>query len=38
VGLGLSIVADCVKEMSGRIDVESVVGEGSVFRLRIPTG
>jgi signal transduction histidine kinase len=36
VGLGLSIVADCVKEMSGRIDVESVVGEGSVFRLRIP--
>ena len=37
VGLGLSIVADCVKEMSGRIDVESVVGEGSVFRLRIPT-
>ena len=36
VGLGLSIVADCVKEMSGRIDVESVVGEGSVFRIRIP--
>lgn len=36
VGLGLSIVADCVAEMSGRIDVQSVVGEGSVFRLRIP--
>ena len=36
VGLGLSIVADCVKEMSGRIDVESVVGEGTVFRLRLP--
>ena len=36
VGLGLSIVADCVTEMSGRVDVESVVGEGSVFRVRIP--
>ena len=36
VGLGLSIVADCVKEMSGRVDVESVVGQGSVFRVRIP--
>lgn len=36
VGLGLSIVTDCVKEMSGRIDVESVVGEGTVFRLRLP--
>lgn len=36
VGLGLSIVADCVREMAGRIDVESVVGEGSVFRLRVP--
>jgi signal transduction histidine kinase len=38
VGLGLSIVADCVREMSGRVDVESVVGEGSVFRLRLPAG
>ncbi|HEX6164429.1 MAG TPA: HAMP domain-containing sensor histidine kinase [Vicinamibacterales bacterium] len=36
VGLGLSIVADCVEEMSGRVDVESVVGQGSVFRVRIP--
>jgi len=36
VGLGLSIVADCIKEMGGRIDVQSQEGEGTVFRVMLP--
>jgi signal transduction histidine kinase len=36
IGLGLAIVADCVKAMGGRIDVSSVEGEGSVFTVTLP--
>jgi signal transduction histidine kinase len=37
VGLGLSIVDDCVRSMRGRIDVESVEGEGTTFVLVLPS-
>ena len=37
VGLGLSIVADCIKEMGGRIDVQSSEGEGTIFKVMLPT-
>jgi signal transduction histidine kinase len=36
VGLGLSIVEDCVRAMNGRIDVRSVEHEGTTFVLTIP--
>ena len=36
LGLGLSIVADCVKAIGGRIEVDSVEGEGSTFALTLP--
>jgi signal transduction histidine kinase len=36
MGLGLSIVADCVREMAGRVEVESVEGEGTTFVLTLP--
>jgi signal transduction histidine kinase len=36
VGLGLSIVDDCVRAMSGTIEVESIEGEGTTFTLTIP--
>jgi signal transduction histidine kinase len=36
IGLGLAIVADCVKAMHGRIEVESREGEGTTFRLTLP--
>jgi signal transduction histidine kinase len=36
LGLGLSIVDDCVRAIGGRIDVESVEGEGTVFTLTLP--
>jgi signal transduction histidine kinase len=37
VGLGLSIVDDCVRSMGGRIDVESVEGDGAAFVLVLPS-
>lgn len=35
-GLGLAIVSDLVQLHNGRIEVESKLGEGSVFRLFLP--
>ena len=36
LGLGLSIVADCVEALKGRIRVESTLGEGTTFFLELP--
>jgi signal transduction histidine kinase len=36
IGLGLSIVEDCVRAMGGRIIVRSAEGEGSVFVITLP--
>lgn len=36
LGLGLSIVADCVDALRGDIHVESVQGEGTTFFLELP--
>jgi signal transduction histidine kinase len=35
-GLGLSIVADCVQAIGGRITVESTVGIGTAFTIVLP--
>ncbi len=35
-GLGLSIVKDCVDRHQGRIHVESILGEGSIFIVELP--
>lgn len=37
-GLGLMIVQRIVRDHSGRIDLESHVGEGTMFRIWLPTG
>jgi signal transduction histidine kinase len=37
VGLGLSIVDDCVRALGGRIGVESVEGQGTTFTVTLPT-
>src|SRR5207244_8373932 len=38
LGLGLSIVADCVDALKGDIHVESALGEGTTFFLELPLG
>lgn len=35
-GLGLDIVSSIIEKHSGRIDVDSVVGKGTVFTVRLP--
>jgi signal transduction histidine kinase len=37
MGLGLSIVADCIRDIGGRVEVESVEGDGSTFLLTLPS-
>jgi signal transduction histidine kinase len=37
MGLGLSIVADCVEALKGSIRVESTPGEGTTFFLELPS-
>jgi two-component system, NtrC family, sensor kinase len=37
-GLGLSLSYGIVQKHQGRIDVESVVGQGSTFRVTLPIG
>jgi signal transduction histidine kinase len=35
-GLGLALVKEWIEEMGGTVAVESVVGEGSCFRIHLP--
>ena len=36
IGLGLSIVDDCVRVLGGRLNLDSAEGEGSTFVVRLP--
>lgn len=36
LGMGLTIVRDCLRAVGGRIDVQSAEGEGTVFTVRLP--
>ena len=36
IGLGLSIVEDCVRAMGGRIEAQSVEKQGSTFIVMLP--
>lgn len=36
-GLGLALVKEWIEVMDGTVTVESAVGEGSIFRIRLPT-
>jgi signal transduction histidine kinase len=36
LGLGLSIVADCVQALAGTIEVKSAVGQGTTFVITLP--
>ncbi len=36
IGLGLAISRDLARAMNGEIEIESTLGEGSVFLLRLP--
>lgn len=38
MGLGLSIVDECVRAMGGEIDVQSAEGQGTTFTITIPSG
>ena len=38
IGLGLSISRELARAMSGELTVTSVLGEGSIFTLRLPRG
>jgi signal transduction histidine kinase len=37
VGLGLTIVRSCCERMGGRVEVQSTLGVGSVFTVRLPS-
>jgi signal transduction histidine kinase len=36
IGLGLSIVEDCILAMGGHIDVQSIESLGTTFRMKLP--
>ena len=37
IGLGLSIVEDCVRAMGGRIEAQSVEKQGATFVMTLPS-